>query len=127
MNRGSRATPLSFLLALLALGVSVSTPGGLRAQYCANPPQSVRPPSTRNTPLLRNGNQDTVDQLIQRAVEQMAVSGRVLANEGSPSIRLARLSEIPPGRAPLLSFRIFDRDLRYRLGKLDLVVDDAGH
>jgi hypothetical protein len=34
---------------------------------------------------------------------------------------------IAPGLAPLLRFRALDREARYRLGKLDLVIDDAGH
>jgi hypothetical protein len=109
--------------AFLGLGALMVSPMRLLGQEKAPPKGLV---SHRDTPALRHGNRN-VDQLIQQVIQQMEVSGQVLANEGTPSTRLTRQAEIAPGPAPLLSFRSFDRDARYRLGKLDLVVDDAGH
>jgi hypothetical protein len=35
--------------------------------------------------------------------------------------------QIAPGQPPLLSFRYFQGADRHRFGKLDLMLDDAGH
>ena len=54
-------------------------------------------------------------------------SGRVV--EAIPvAQRLADpLKDIAPGAPPLLAFRYFDGADKHRFGKLDLMVDDAGH
>ena len=65
--------------------------------------------------------------LIMSLIEHIARSGRVV--EAIPiAQRLADpLKEIAPGAPPLLAFRYFDGADRHRFGKLDLMVDDAGH
>ena len=60
-------------------------------------------------------------------VEKIARSGRVV-EAVSCNERLANpLEDIAPGAPPLLAFRYFDGADRHRFGKLDLMVDDAGH
>ncbi|MBM3725568.1 MAG: hypothetical protein FJW40_09105 [Acidobacteria bacterium] len=56
-------------------------------------------------------------------VERIAASGRVtvIAADEPPRALIA------PGQPPLLSFRYFEGKDRHRFGKLDLVMDDAGH
>jgi hypothetical protein len=115
---------LWFFSAYLGFGTLVLSPGRLQGQIVPKASQSAS--STPYPPVSLNGDRN-VDQLIQQAIAQLELSGGVLANEGTPSARLTRSFEIFPGPAPLLSFRTFDREDRYRLGKLDLVVDDAGH
>lgn len=66
---------------------------------------------------------DTAERLIQ----EIAVSGRVVELVEAPSRRMAPPERIAPGAPPLLSFRFFEGRDRHRFGKLDLVMDDAGH
>jgi len=67
------------------------------------------------------------DETTRKLIQQIGESGRILAITVNPAERVAPPLEVAPGVAPLLSFRYFDREARYRLGRLDLVVDDAGH
>jgi len=115
-------TPLRLIIPLLSFCVFLSCCGRLECQDAA---KASRSPGPRLNPIAC-GSPD-VNQMIQQLIEQIERSGGVLTNEESPSERLTRLSEIPPGPAPFLSFRTLERDEHYRLGKLDLVVDDAGH
>jgi hypothetical protein len=77
-------------------------------------------------PATRAGDRH-MEEAIQRLIHDLDISGRVLANPGTPSARVSPPTSIALGLAPLLRFRAFDREARYRLGKLDLVIDDAGH
>ena len=63
----------------------------------------------------------------QKLIQQVGESGRILGLAEKPSDRLNPPPQIAPGLAPVLAFRKLDRQGRYRLGRLDLVVDDAGH
>jgi hypothetical protein len=65
----------------------------------------------------------TVDELVAK----IARSGRVI--EILPASERLRdpSKDIAPGAPPLLAFRYFDGADRHRFGKLDLMVDDAGH
>ena len=66
---------------------------------------------------------DRADQLIA----DIARSGRVL-EIAEVRTRLADpRKEIAPGAPPLLAFRYFAGADRHRFGKLDLMLDDAGH
>ena len=67
--------------------------------------------------------QKPVDQLI----ETIARSGRVVEAIPCPERLRDPLKEVAPGAPPLLAFRYFDGADRHRYGKLDLMVDDAGH
>jgi hypothetical protein len=58
-------------------------------------------------------------------IAEILQSGRVI--EDSPSQRVSPPLQIAPGAPPLLSFRFFEGRDRHRFGKLDLVMDDAGH
>jgi hypothetical protein len=62
---------------------------------------------------------------IQQWIAEIARSGRVV------DIREDRLADprkqIAPGAPPLLSFRYFLGADRHRFGKLDVMLDDAGH
>jgi len=66
-------------------------------------------------------------QMIADLIGTIGRSGRVI--ETAPaSQRLADpLKDLAPGAPPLLAFRYFDGADRHRFGKLDLMVDDAGH
>ena len=66
---------------------------------------------------------DRADQLIA----DIARSGRVLEiAEVRTRVEDPR-KEIAPGAPPLLAFRYFAGADRHRFGKLDLMLDDAGH
>lgn len=65
-----------------------------------------------------------VDEWIAR----VARSGRVVEAGVSVRERMEdRLKDVAPGAPPLLAFRYFDGAEKHRFGKLDLMVDDAGH
>jgi hypothetical protein len=64
---------------------------------------------------------------IRQLIGDIARSGRVL-NLGNTKERLSDpRQQIAPGAPPLLSFRYFDGADRHRFGKLDVIMDDAGH
>jgi hypothetical protein len=64
---------------------------------------------------------------LQSLMEEIAASGRVLTvGEVSSQLSDPR-HQIAPGAPPLLAFRYFEGAERHRFGKLDLVLDDAGH
>ena len=67
--------------------------------------------------------QNPIDALI----ETIARSGRVIEAQPASDRLRDPLKEIAPGAPPLLAFRYFDGADRHRFGKLDLMVDDAGH
>jgi len=71
--------------------------------------------------------QQSEEDRIQELIREIANSGSVL-EAGDRQARLAepRLS-LAPGVPPLLSFRYFQGADRGRFGKLDLMLDDAGH
>jgi hypothetical protein len=119
-------TPLGLIVPLLSFCVLLSCFGRLACQDAAKVPGSSEPEPNSFAPGSPIGN-PTANQLIQQLIDRIERSGGALTNEETPSERLTRQSEIPPGPAPFLSFRTFERDEHYRLGKLDLVVDDAGH
>ena len=64
---------------------------------------------------------------VEKLVEQIAQSGRVLAIATGAEERLETTRQIAPGDPPLLAFRYFEGEAKHRFGKLDLVMDDAGH
>ncbi len=64
---------------------------------------------------------------VQELIEEISKSGRVL-EIGENRNRLSDpRREIAPGAPPLLAFRYFQGADRHRFGKLDLMLDDAGH
>jgi hypothetical protein len=64
---------------------------------------------------------------IREQIEAIARSGRVV-EIGESRERLADpRKQIAPGAPPLLSFRYFLGADRHRFGKLDVMLDDAGH
>lgn len=64
---------------------------------------------------------------IRQLIGDIACSGRVMES-GNTRERLADpRKQIAPGAPPLLSFRYFDGADRHRFGKLDVIMDDAGH
>ena len=67
------------------------------------------------------------DQAAQRLIQEIAASGRVVEILVRDSDRVTPAKEIAPGAPPLLSFRYFEGKDRHRYGRLDLVMDDAGH
>ncbi|HEY3739742.1 MAG TPA: hypothetical protein VGL53_07855 [Bryobacteraceae bacterium] len=69
----------------------------------------------------------TAQKPLDALIASIARSGRVV--EAMPASDRLRdpLKEVAPGQPPLLAFRYFDGADRHRFGKLDLMVDDAGH
>ncbi len=67
------------------------------------------------------------EERIRQLITEIAQSGRVLQiGENQERLRDPR-TEIAPGAPPLLAFRYFQGAERHRFGKLDLMLDDAGH
>jgi hypothetical protein len=63
----------------------------------------------------------------EQLIAEIAKSGRVLTI-GTDRERLADpQKDLAPGAPPLLAFRYFEGAERHRFGKLDLMLDDAGH
>ena len=70
---------------------------------------------------------DEREARIRAAIEAISVSGRVVEiGEKREKLDDPR-RRIAPGSPPLLSFRYFQGADRHRFGKLDLMLDDAGH
>jgi hypothetical protein len=64
---------------------------------------------------------------IRGLIEAISQSGRVLeAGEVRDRLEDPR-KQIAPGAPPILSFRYFQGADRHRFGKLDVMLDDAGH
>ncbi len=64
---------------------------------------------------------------IRQLIDDISRSGRVL-EIGESRERLADpRQQIAPGAPPLLSFRYFQGADRHRFGKMDVMLDDAGH
>jgi hypothetical protein len=67
------------------------------------------------------------EERVLQLIHDIAQSGRVLEiGENEQRLRDPR-TEIAPGAPPLLAFRYFQGADRHRFGKLDLMLDDAGH
>jgi hypothetical protein len=64
---------------------------------------------------------------VRELVDQITESGQVLQIAVAPEDRLDSTPRIAPGDPPLLAFRYFEGQAKHRFGKLDLVMDDAGH
>ncbi len=64
---------------------------------------------------------------IQKAIEQISDSGCVLQIGEQRNEMIDPRKQIAPGAPPLLAFRYFLGADRHRFGKLDLMLDDAGH
>ncbi len=64
---------------------------------------------------------------MRRLIEEIDRSGRVLEIATPPAERLEPGPAVAPGEPPLLAFRYFEGQEKHRFGKLDLVMDDAGH
>lgn len=77
--------------------------------------------------LLAPQTQPDREARIARLIADIAQSGRVL-EIGEFRDRVADpRTQIAPGAPPLLAFRYFEGVDRHRFGKLDLMLDDAGH
>ena len=64
---------------------------------------------------------------IREQIQAIARSGRIL-EIGEARDRLADpRKQIAPGAPPLLGFRYFQGADRHRFGRLDVILDDAGH
>lgn len=70
---------------------------------------------------------DNRERAIDEAIRQVATSGQIIELGASCSERLTLPARVAPGEPPLLRFRYLQGADHMRFGKLDLVVDDAGH
>lgn len=77
--------------------------------------------------LLTAAAETQRDQAAQRLIRGIAESGRILQIAENPSERASPPRRIAPGAPPILAFRYLEGKQRHRFGKLDLVMDDAGH
>jgi hypothetical protein len=109
----------SFVLVLLALSSYVN------AQNVRAHSESSLHEHDKPEPVIM-ASQVEVPHL-QTLIEQIAQSGRILEIAVPPADRLQAHPQIAPGAAPVLRFRVLEQQTRFRLGRLDLVVDDAGH
>lgn len=67
------------------------------------------------------------DPQADKLIAEIARSGRVV-EIGERQDRLADpRQQVAPGAPPLLAFRYYQGADRHRFGKLDLMLDDAGH
>ena len=73
--------------------------------------------------LLFLAADDPTGVLIRRVTQ----SGRVQEIAVPLSERVSPSAQVSPGSPPVLSFRLFEGQLRRRFNNLDLVLDDAGH
>jgi hypothetical protein len=64
---------------------------------------------------------------IRELISEIAHSGRVLQVEETRHRIADPRKQVAPGAPPLLAFRYFQGADRHRFGKLDLMLDDAGH
>lgn len=69
----------------------------------------------------------TEQSRIAKLVRMVAESGRIVEIATSPGERADPRPQIAPGAPPLVSFRMFEGQMRHRFSNLDLVMDDAGH
>jgi hypothetical protein len=77
--------------------------------------------------LLVQPDQTAREERIRQLTAQIAESGRILL-DAKPADRLADPRKtIAPGAPPMIRFRYFAGADRHRFGKLDLMLDDAGH
>jgi hypothetical protein len=70
---------------------------------------------------------DSREQAIDELIRQIATSGQIIELSASSSERLSLPARVAPGEPPVLRFRYLQGADHMRFGKLDLVVDDAGH
>jgi len=91
------------------------------AQDAPKPADSVAKQKTHSAMIT------TEQSRIAKLVRLIAESGRVVEIATSPSERTEPLPKIAPGAPPLVSFRMFEGQMRHRFSNLDLVMDDAGH
>jgi hypothetical protein len=71
--------------------------------------------------------QQSREERARELIHEIAVSGRMI-EAGDRQARLADARRLlAPGLPPLLSFRYFEGADRGRYGKLNLMLDDAGH
>lgn len=64
---------------------------------------------------------------IRQLIAEVRQSGRVVELATEQVRLLDPRKQIAPGKPPILSFRYFLGADRHRFGKLDLMLDDAGH
>lgn len=77
--------------------------------------------------VLAPPESDARQERIRQLIADIAQSGRVV-EIATEETRLAEpRKQIAPGKPPILSFRYFLGADRHRFGKLDLMLDDAGH
>ena len=67
------------------------------------------------------------DVRVDRLIDEISKSGRVLEICEARERLADPRKQIAPGAPPLLAFRYFEGADRNRFGKLDLMLDDAGH
>ena len=91
------------------------------AQDAPKPADSVAKQKTRSAMIT------TEQSRIVKLVRLIAESGRIVEIATSPSERADPRPQIAPGAPPLVSFRMFEGQMRHRFSNLDLVMDDAGH
>ncbi|PYT24611.1 MAG: hypothetical protein DMG57_28355 [Acidobacteria bacterium] len=91
------------------------------AQSAPQPPQSS--PKQKSLTATMTTEQSRIVKLVHLVAE----SGRIVEIATSPSARADPRPQIAPGAPPLVSFRMFEGQMRHRFSNLDLVMDDAGH
>ena len=75
-------------------------------------------------PAQTSANRET---RVRELIAEVARSGRVVETVRTEERLADPRKSIAPGAPPLLSFRYFEGVDRHRFGKLDVMMDDAGH
>jgi hypothetical protein len=77
--------------------------------------------------LLAAADTNEREARIRHLIDQISQSGRVLQIGEGPERLADPRKQIAPGAPPILSFRYFQGADLHRFGKLDVMLDDAGH
>lgn len=77
--------------------------------------------------VLNQPEKTAQQERIRQLIAEIRQSGRVVEFATDELRLLDPRKQIAPGKPPILSFRYFLGADRHRFGKLDLMLDDAGH
>ena len=79
------------------------------------------------TIAMQHPSRETASQPKQQTVKAIDESGRCATVAESPDERVAATKQIPPGKPPVLSFRLYEAKAHRGNTSGGLMLDDAGH
>jgi hypothetical protein len=114
-------SPMHFLLIILILAQEREAPRTNAKPVTSTEVRGSRSQQETASPVAQE------EALLQTLTVLISGSGRAISVAQTPSERVSTPLQVAPGAPPLFSFRYFEGKQRHRYGKLDLVMDDAGH